>query len=254
MRADLLGIPVDILSSEETLHAVDRAISSRSRLQHVALNVAKLVSLRSNAELHEDVVSSDIVGIDGMGIVLALRLMGYPHAGRVAGIDLLEQSLRLCAEKGYRPFFLGARADVLAKAVANAKARYPDLRFAGWRDGYFSADQQDDVLREIQSAGADCLFIGMPTPRKERLLAGWRHKLDVPFIMGVGGSFDVLAGKVERAPLWMQRNGLEWAYRIYQEPSRMWWRYLKTNTLFAALLMQLAMARLLGRGRRSTAS
>lgn len=251
MRADLLGIPVDILSSEETLHAVDSAISSRSRLQHVALNVAKLVSLRSNAELYEDVVSSDIVGIDGMGIVLALRMMGYSNAGRVAGVDLLEQSLRLCAEKGYRPYFLGARPEVVAKAAANAMARYPGLRFAGWRDGYFTKDEQEQVLHQVQSSGADCLFIGIPTPRKERLLSDWKHKLDVPFIMGVGGSFDVLSGKVLRAPRWMQRNGLEWAYRIYQEPSRMWWRYAKTNTQFAGLLVQLAFMRILKRQGRA---
>lgn len=247
MRAELLGIPVDILSIDQTLDAIDSAISSRNGLQHVALNVAKLVSLQSNAELRNDVVSSDIVGIDGMGIVLALRLLGYPDVKRVAGVDLLEHTLQLCARKGYRPYFLGARPEIVARAASNAMARYPGLCFAGWRDGYFTAEEEGEVLEEIRQSGADCLFIGMPTPRKERLLGAWRGRLAVPFIMGVGGSFDVLAGKVDRAPAWMQRNGLEWVYRIYQEPSRMWWRYLKTNTLFAGMLVQLAMARVLKR-------
>lgn len=250
MRIGLLGIPVDILSIDETLSMVDHAIRSRTRLQHVALNVAKLVTLRTNRELYDDVVSSDIVGIDGMGIVLALKVLGYSQASRVAGIDLLEQSLSLCARKGYRPFFLGAKQDVVERAMAVARQRHPGLEFAGFRDGYFTKHQQDEVLQQIKASGADCLFIGMPTPRKEGLLASWRESLDVPFIMGVGGSFDVLAGKVSRAPAWMQNNGLEWAYRIYQEPSRMWWRYLTTNTVFFGLLVQLAIARMFGRQSR----
>ena len=102
---------------------------------------------------------------------------------------------------------------------------HPNIRFAGMRDGYFAADREKEVVEEIRNSGADCLFIAMPTPRKERFLSAYRDQLQVPFIMGVGGSFDVLAGDVTRAPPLMQKSGLEWLYRIYQEPSRMWWRY-----------------------------
>jgi len=246
MRTELFGIPVNILSSEETLAHIDSAISSRGRLQHVALNVAKLVSCQSNAELREDVITSDIVGIDGMGIVLALRLMGHARVERVSGVDLMMSTLELSAQKGYRPYFLGATPAVVGAAVEAARGRWPHLQFAGFQHGYFQPNDEAVIMERIRDSGADCLFIGMPTPRKERLLKAWRDQLDVPFIMGVGGGLDVLAGHVERAPTWMQANGLEWLYRIYQEPGRMWWRYLRTNTLFAVMLSQLMLQKLAG--------
>lgn len=246
MRTKLQGTPVDILSVNETIVKIDNAISSRERLQHVALNVAKLVSLGSNATLRNDVESSDIVGIDGMGIVLALKCMGFENVSRVSGVDLMNSTLNLCAQKGYRPFFLGATPQVVEKAVSIASEHNPGLNFAGWHHGYFKESEEDALLKEINASGADCLFIAMPTPRKERLLAQWRNSLNVPFIMGVGGSFDVLAGKVKRAPAWVQRNGFEWLYRVYQEPGRMWWRYTKTNVMFSVILIRILFARLRG--------
>jgi N-acetylglucosaminyldiphosphoundecaprenol N-acetyl-beta-D-mannosaminyltransferase len=246
MRTELLGTPVDILSEAETLCLIERALDTRQRLQHVALNVAKLVSLQSDHELRRDVISSDIVGIDGMGIVLALKLMGYPQANRVTGVDLMMDVLALSARKGFKPFFLGATREVVAQAATRTQALHPHLVFSGFHDGYFKQDEEEDILRFIQSSGADCLFIGMPTPHKERLLHRWRDRLDVPFIMGVGGAFDVLAGRVDRAPTWMQERGLEWAYRIYQEPRRMWWRYLRTNAIFATYLIRLSVGRMTG--------
>jgi N-acetylglucosaminyldiphosphoundecaprenol N-acetyl-beta-D-mannosaminyltransferase len=243
MRIKMRGTPVDILTEHETLARIENALVTRVRLQHVALNVAKLMSLQKNAELREDVISSDVVGIDGMGIVLAIKLLGYSKVTRTSGVDVMNSTLDLCARTGYRPFFLGAKPDVVKAAVLLAKTRHSGLEFAGYHDGYFSEQDEEDVLKIIQQSGADCLFIGMPTPRKERLLRKWRERLDVPFIMGVGGGLDVLAGRVKRAPLWMQRNGLEWAYRIYQEPGRMWWRYLSTNTVFAGYLIQLVLER-----------
>lgn len=246
MRTELLGIPVDILSAEETLTKIDAAIQTRKRLQHVALNVAKLVSLNSNAVLRSDVESSDIIGIDGMGIVLALKTMGFSDVDRVSGVDLMNSTLGLCAWRGYRPYFLGATPQVVEAAMARAIENNPGVKFAGWHHGYFKEDEDDAMLSRIIASQADCLFIAMPTPRKERLLAKWKDALDVPFIMGVGGSFDVLAGKITRAPTWMQRYGLEWLYRIYQEPGRMWWRYAKTNTRFALMLTQIFLARMRG--------
>jgi N-acetylglucosaminyldiphosphoundecaprenol N-acetyl-beta-D-mannosaminyltransferase len=118
----------------------------------------------------------------------------------------------------------------------NLRSEFPDLQIAGWQNGYFRPEEDARVVDAIRRSGADCLFLGLPTPRKERLLSQYRDEFGVPFVMGVGGSFDVLAGAVHRAPLWMQRAGLEWSYRTYQEPRRMLWRYLSTNVLFANLL------------------
>jgi N-acetylglucosaminyldiphosphoundecaprenol N-acetyl-beta-D-mannosaminyltransferase len=231
-----LGCPINILTMDETVELARGSMRERTRLQHVALNVAKLVNARSDRVLAADVANSDVVSIDGMGIVWGARLLGLPVRERVAGVDLLARLLAVCAEDGFRPYFLGATGEVLQLAVAQAQARHPGLRFAGFRDGYFKPGQEADVVREIRDSGADCLFIGMPTPRKERFLAAHRDALNVPFIMGVGGAFDVLSGRVQRAPLRMQALGLEWLFRIYQEPRRMWWRYATTNALFAAIL------------------
>jgi N-acetylglucosaminyldiphosphoundecaprenol N-acetyl-beta-D-mannosaminyltransferase len=236
MRELFLGCPIDILTMGETIQRAREAMRNGERLQHVALNVAKLVNMRHDPILAADVMSSDLVGIDGMGIVWAARCLGLPVTERVAGIDLLTHLLSVCAEEDFRPYFLGATKEIVRQAADQVLSRYPTIRFAGLRDGYFKPEDDRDVVREIRESGADCLFIGMPTPRKERFLACHRDDLHVPFIMGVGGSFDVLAGRVHRAPAGMRARGLEWLYRVYQEPRRMWWRYAKTNILFAGIM------------------
>lgn len=238
MRASFLACPIDLLTMAETVELARGAMRGRRRLQHVALNVAKFVNMRSDPVLAADVANSDIVGIDGMGILWGARALGLPVASRVAGVDLLTELLAVCAREGYKPYFLGATPAILHQAMELARVRHPSLVFAGSHDGYFKPEQESDVVRDIQSSAADCLFIGMPTPRKERFLAAYRDDLGVPFIMGVGGAFDILAGTVRRAPAQIQRLGLEWLYRIYQEPGRMWWRYATTNTMFAGILAQ----------------
>jgi N-acetylglucosaminyldiphosphoundecaprenol N-acetyl-beta-D-mannosaminyltransferase len=238
MRVDLFGCPIDILSMSETVELARVAMHNRTRLQHVALNVAKFVNMRSDPVLRSDVMGSDIIGIDGMGIVLALRLFRVPVKERVAGVDLFQQLLKVCANDGFRPFLLGATPDVLHRTADVITAQFPQINIAGLRDGYFGPDQESQVVEQIINSKADCLFIAMPTPRKERFLSAHRDRLGVPFVMGVGGSFDVIAGHVRRAPSIMQSIGLEWLYRVYQEPRRMWWRYVKTNTLFAGILIQ----------------
>ncbi|CAH1669221.1 WecB/TagA/CpsF family glycosyltransferase [Hyphomicrobiales bacterium] len=236
MRTSFLGCPIDALSMAETVELARGAMRDRQRVQHVALNVAKFVNMRFDPVLAADVASSDIVGVDGMGIVWGARALGLPVASRVAGIDLLSELLAVCAREGFKPYFLGATPIVLQQAQERVRERYPAIRFAGSKDGYFNREDEVEVVKAIRSSGADCLFIGMPTPRKERFLAAHRDEIGASFIMGVGGSFDVLAGAVRRAPAGMQRFGLEWLYRIYQEPRRMWWRYARTNILFAGIL------------------
>lgn len=245
VRQDFLGVPIDCLTLAETIAAADRAIRSRQALQHVCINVAKFVAMRANAELDRDVRSSDVVSVDGMGIVWAARLLGLTVPERVAGVDIMEGVIRLCAVNGYRPFFLGARPDVLQISMTNIGRRFPDLELAGWRDGFFAPEEEREVAAAIKSSRADCLFIGMPTPRKERFLARHRDDLDVPFVMGVGGGLDVLAGQVRRAPLLVQEIGLEWLFRTVQEPRRLGPRYLVTNAAFAGIIARALTTRLL---------
>ncbi|HYH21148.1 MAG TPA: WecB/TagA/CpsF family glycosyltransferase [Azospirillum sp.] len=235
-RIDFLGVPLDPLDMEETVAVIDSALAQRVRLQHVVVNVSKLISMRRDADLHRDVVESDLINIDGMGIVWGARLMGLPVPARVAGIDLMDRVLALCARRGYRPYILGAKPAVLEQAVANIRRRHPDIDIAGWRDGYFKRDQEEEVVEAIRASRADCLFVAMSSPMKERFTQLYRDRMGVSFLMGVGGSIDVMAGITRRAPDWMQRAGLEWLYRVLQEPRRMWRRYLVTNSLYLGLL------------------
>lgn len=244
MRAQVFGAPIDILTMSETIDMARSAMRQRKTTLHVAMNVAKLVNMRTDPVLADDVKRSDIIGIDGMGILLAAKVSGLRVKERVAGIDLLQELLSVCANEGFRPFFLGATPSVLRKACDAVTARYPNISFAGMHDGYFPADREQEIVKDIRESRADCLFIAMPTPRKERFLSAYRDQLQVPFIMGVGGSFDVLASVVTRAPPLMQEFGLEWLYRIYQEPSRMWWRYCRTNTIFAGMMLSALVKRI----------
>jgi len=229
---------MDILTMKRTLVRINKAIHARESLHHVAINAAKLVNMQTNNELASDVRNSHLVGIDGKAIVWALRLFGWKNVERVAGIDLFVETLAMSEREGFRPFLLGAKPEILERAMTNIEREHPAIQFAGHHHGYFSAEQEQEIVSMIRESGADCLFVGMPTPRKERFLAKYRDELNVPFIMGVGGSFDVVSGHVKRAPSFMQTNGLEWLYRIYQEPRRMWWRYARTNTLFAIMILR----------------
>jgi N-acetylglucosaminyldiphosphoundecaprenol N-acetyl-beta-D-mannosaminyltransferase len=235
-RQHFLGVPIDCLTMTETIAEVGNAIASGRTCQQVCLNVTKFVAMRSNAELNRDVCSSHIISIDGMGIVWAARLLGIAVPERVPGIDLMQQVLHLCEVKNYRPFFLGARPSILTRAVYNVQTRYPKLEVAGWHHGYFDLEAEPAVVATIKSSRADCLFIGMPTPRKERFLAAHREVLGVPFIMGVGGGLDVISGEIHRAPRVVQRIGLEWLFRTAQEPLRLGPRYAKSNIAFAGIL------------------
>jgi N-acetylglucosaminyldiphosphoundecaprenol N-acetyl-beta-D-mannosaminyltransferase len=235
-RVNILSTPLDALSFAETVERARTSIVTRNSTQQVSMNVAKLVKMRTDAVLREDVLSSDIISADGVGIVWACKFLGLSGVQRVAGVDLMFAILELCAKEGYRPYFLGAHPEVLNRAIRSAQARWPGLKVAGAHHGYFKKQEEESVLNDILSAHPDCLFIAMPTPRKERFLAQHRTYLKVPYIMGVGGSLDIVAGKVTRAPLWMRRAGLEWLYRVLQEPRRMWWRYTTTNAAFAVLI------------------
>lgn len=242
MRTDIMGCPVDILTQQETLDLAARSMHSRTRCQHVALNVAKLVKARNDTELAKDIKQADIIGIDGVGIALALRLLGAGVAPRYAGVDLFEDLMSVCAINNFRPYILGAEDRVLKTAIPRLVQRNPGLQFAGWHHGYYGEDEQS-VIEDIKAAKPDCLFLAIPTPAKERFMARWRNEIDVPFVMGIGGTIDVVAGKVTRAPRIWQNLGMEWLYRVVQEPRRMWKRYLTTNSAFAWLLLKAIAAR-----------
>lgn len=199
-RREFLGAPIHALTMAETLAIADEAMAMRRPLHHVVVNVAKLVNMRKNAELREDVATADLVNVDGIGVLWGARLCGVELPERVTGVDIMTNLLALCANRGYRPFLLGAEQHVLDAVESRLARDHPSLTIAGMRNGYFKAEEEAAIVETINASGADCLFVAMPTPRKERLLKRYRDELAPSFVMGVGGSFDVYGGKVARAP------------------------------------------------------
>jgi N-acetylglucosaminyldiphosphoundecaprenol N-acetyl-beta-D-mannosaminyltransferase len=232
-RAEVLGCVIDRVGMKETLARIEDLISAGGYNQHVAINTAKLVSLRDDERLREIVERCELVNADGQAVIWASRLLGDPLPERVAGIDLMEELLGLAERKGYRVYILGARDDVLDQAVARIRERYPRLQLAGWHNGYFTSEEEDQVCAQIRASRPHIVFVAMSTPRKEYFLAERGPELGAEFLMGVGGAVDVIAGLTRRAPLSWQRLGLEWLFRLLQEPRRMFRRYAVTNTRFA---------------------
>lgn len=235
-RLDVLGCSVDNLTMEETLAVVEGFIASGRPHQHVVVNVDKIVKARDDAALREIINRCDLINADGMPVVWASRLLGRALKERVAGIDLFEALMVRAAGRGWRVFLLGAREEVVAKVRSIYEARHPQLVFAGHRNGYWQPGEEQAVAEQVRAARADLLFVAISSPGKERFLGRWQAHMQVPFAMGVGGSFDVAAGLVKRAPRWMQRTGLEWFYRFLQEPRRMFRRYFIDDMAFFGML------------------
>ncbi len=251
-RIEVLDCPMDVATLAETVEMIRSAVARGRFVQHVVVNVAKLVTMRRDAQLKDSVQSCDIINIDGMGVVLAARLLGHSVAERVAGVDLFDALLDMSSRNGFSVFLLGATEDVVAAAAERVRATYPRLKIAGYHHGYFW-DDEATMVECIRASGAQLLFVAISSPKKENFINRWRDQLGVTFVMGVGGTFDVVAGKVKRAPVWMRTSGLEWLYRVIQEPRRMWKRYLLTNSQFAWILLN-AIYRQYSAARRATES
>jgi exopolysaccharide biosynthesis WecB/TagA/CpsF family protein len=237
-RVCILGVSINKMTMTEVLSAADEHITSRQRLLLGVVNVAKLVKSRKDSRLRQSIEQADLVLADGAPIVWLSRALGMALPERVAGIDIMVELLKAADKKHWRVYFLGARPEVLSLLVENVKKDFPGVQIAGYRDGYFTEAQEEDVATTIKSSNADILFVGISPPKKEIFLGRWSQYTNVPVCHGVGGSFDVLAGVIKRAPLWMQKRGLEWFYRVVQEPRRMWKRYLTTNIVFVGLSLK----------------
>lgn len=232
-----MGSPMDSASMDESIAHIEQRILNNEFTQHVVVNVAKLVAMQTDTELAQSVNACDVINIDGMGVVLGARLLGHDIPERVAGVDLFHRLLAMSVTNGFPVFLLGAEADIVKKTAQIVESSYSGLKVAGFHHGYFW-EEEELIVDKIRESGAKLLFVAITSPRKENFINKWQDKLGVDFVMGVGGTFDVVAGKVKRAPLWMQQSGLEWLYRVIQEPKRMWKRYLVTNSKFAWLLFK----------------
>lgn len=237
-RVNFLGLNIDPLTMKETLAEISKIIESRTITQHVVVNVAKLIYAQSDKKLLDIINSCGLINVDGAGIVLGARLLGINIPERVAGIDLMEELINYSSKKNYSVYFFGAEEHIVKKVVEVYTQKYPDLIIAGYRNGYYTEEEEQTIADQIRGSKADILFVAMGSPQKELFLNAHLNNMDIPFVMGVGGSFDVVAGKVSRAPKIIQKAGFEWLYRVYQEPKRLWKRYLMTNTAYLLLLIK----------------
>lgn len=244
-RIPLLGTCLDPVTFEEALARVDVAVTARRPTLNVSLNAAKVVRAQSDPALREAISSADLVTADGVPVVWAARLLGHDVPGRVNGTDLMEALLGRAEERGYGVYLFGSSEDVLASARAEVERRHPRLLLTGTQSGYFGPEEEAQIVARIAAARPDILFVALTTPEKELFQTRHREALGVPFTMGVGGSFEVLAGQRRRAPRWAQRNGLEWLFRLAQEPRRLARRYVVGNARFIALVAREALR---GRG------
>lgn len=234
----LFGIPVQAATLGQALDRIHAAIVQGDRLQLGVINAAKIVNMDRNPDLGDAVHESDVIYADGMSVVWASRLLRKPLPERIAGIDIMLGILKRGQHHKYKVFCLGATRDVVTAVCDKFEADFPGIRLVGHCDGYFDLHEEKEVAKAVRDAKPDVLFVAITSPKKEKFMAKWAQYMNVPVVHGVGGSFDVVAGLVQRAPESWQKLGLEWLYRVKQEPRRLWKRYLVTNFLFIAILLQ----------------
>ena len=234
-RYPILNTYVNAISLDETVDEIEELIAKGVPTQHVVINASKVNLMEADPELASIVNECPLINADGASIVWAARKLGVPLAERVTGIDLFQRLVGLASEKGYRIYLFGAKEEVVTRVKAIFEERYPGIQIVGYRNGYFTEDDEPQIVSDMAASGADMMFVAFSSPKKEYWVHKYIDQIGIPFVMGVGGSFDVVAGVTDRAPTWMQEHGLEWFYRFIQEPGRLWKRYIIGNLKFVAL-------------------
>jgi len=235
---ELFGLRIDNLTMDQTVARVGELIAKGGVHQHIVVNVDKVVKAARDPQIRDIVNHSDLCNVDGQPVVWASRLLGHPLKERVTGVDLMQRLIAGAGKSGHRLYFLGAKPEIVEKVVAWTQEHHPEAPIAGYRNGYWKPEEEEAVVDAIAATKPDILFVAISSPKKELFLAKYKERIGAPFVMGVGGSFDVVAGLVERAPVWMQKVGLEWFFRFAQEPRRMWRRYFVEDMKFVPLVIR----------------
>ncbi len=234
-RYKFINTYIDIASEDAVIKNVMESIEEKKKKRIVFLNAYKIYLINKNKYLAEAIGGADLILADGVPIVWACKLLGFSKPSRVNGTDLFERLLGIAEAENKKIFLLGATQENLELLINKLKKKHPALQIAGARNGYFTEENDDEVIKQINSSNADILFLGFGSPGKELWSHKYKEKINVPVIQGVGGSFDVLSGLILRAPVFMQEHGLEWLYRVFKEPRRMFKRYLISNSVFLYL-------------------
>ncbi len=234
--AKILGVPFTTRGFEETVTHLTARIAAGERTHVVTANPEVVMVARANPRLRA-ILDQAYVVPDGIGIVYAARWLKYPLRERVTGIELMTALMERADAYGWRVYLLGAASEVVRKAAAELGRHYPHAQIVGWRDGYYRKEEEEAIAEEIAAKRPDLLFVALGAPRQDEWIHTYWDRLQVPLAMGVGGSFDVWAGAVKRAPQIWQKMHLEWLYRLLKQPSR-WRRQLAIPQFVAAVLWE----------------
>jgi N-acetylglucosaminyldiphosphoundecaprenol N-acetyl-beta-D-mannosaminyltransferase len=242
-RVHVLNGQFDALTLPQTVEATFRLLASGQRGWLCTVNVAILMMMRADQRLQQFADRAAVVVADGKPLIWCARWLGRRLPERVAGVDLIDALCERAACEGRVVYLLGATESVVARVAQRLRERHAGLRVE-WADGYFPTEEARRRAERVRASGADLLFVGMGVPRQERFVEEQWELLGAGIAVCVGGSFDVLAGERARAPLWVQRCGMEWLFRLVQEPRRLFLRYLVTNSLFVWLAIDALVHRL----------
>lgn len=231
-RITILNTLVDVLDMPQTVGLVERYIQTKTPLHLMGVNADKINEIQRNEQMRQIVNSCGVINADGASVIWASKFLKKPLPERVAGIDLMDNLIGLSARKGYSIYLLGARQEVVEKTAEILKKRHPQLNLVGIHNGYLKENDWTDISNELKKVSPDIVFVGITSPLKEYLIEFLQRHGHTAVFMGVGGSFDVISGKIPRAPIWMQKRGLEWLFRVLQEPRRLFKRYFVGNLVF----------------------
>ncbi len=232
-KIDIFGVKMLNVKMDEALQIVDRKIEIKDKTTVFFVNADCLNKVFVDKEYYRILRGNDITFADGSGISLAGRMLKTPVADNVNGTDLLPRICELASQKGYGIFLLGAAPGVAEAMKDKLETRYPGLRINGTKDGFFDkVNSAAEVVNQINASGSDILLVAFGAPLQEKFIVDNYIQIDVSILMGVGGLFDFYSGRIARAPVWLRRIGLEWTFRLLQEPKRMWKRYILGNPLF----------------------
>jgi N-acetylglucosaminyldiphosphoundecaprenol N-acetyl-beta-D-mannosaminyltransferase len=250
-QRELLGVPVAVTDYDEVMGVMDRLVETREKGYFCAAPVHAVMVAQDDPATHAALSGSTLTVPDGMPLVWALNLMGEQLEDRVYGPELMLRYSRRCAEKGHRVWLYGGRDQgSLAQLALSLRKEHPGIQIIGGYSPPFrplDREEEDAVIAEINEAKPDVLWVGIGVPKQEKWMAHMRSALDVPVMCGVGAAFDFHAGRISQAPEWMQRRGLEWIYRIAQEPRRLLPRYLWFNPRFVVSMARQLIAERLHR-------
>jgi len=218
---EIVGVKVDNVNYIEAEKKVQEYLEGDKLNMIFTPNGEMLLNAVKNREFENVLNEAQLVIPDGIGVVIASKFYGTPLKERVTGVDLTNRILAIAAERGKKVYMLGAAKEVVTAAADKVKEQYKGLNIVGIRDGYFSEDDEAEIIEDINNKETDILLVALGVPKQEFFIYNHRNELKVKLAIGIGGSLDVISGRLKRAPEFYQKNGLEWLYRLIQEPSRL---------------------------------